>query len=316
MKQLISMAWTLSLNLIALSLAMASHADTWRGTAPFCAGSCEQGERQIGVSDYGDGGYCVTGHKVLCTSSNQSCKATETKATCFGVVMICQNGYQETLNQVWHTCGTYACGLCIGAGSQWTRPLSTGNSGNGYLIDICKSGYVWREAVKSDHVCVPPSSRDRAALDNLFATTHRSPGSGSSGPDTCLSGYVWREAADGDHVCVTPAIRAETAEENRQAQLHVAPQPTILLVDTCKSGYVWREAIKDDHVCVAPATRSQAAADNALAAARRAQASSSDECKPGFVWREVVPSDHVCVTADVRAAAAQDNAAALSRVSN
>jgi hypothetical protein len=37
--------------------------------------------------------------------------------------------------------------------------------------DTCKRGYVWREACgPSDHVCVPPSSRERAKSDNASAS--------------------------------------------------------------------------------------------------------------------------------------------------
>jgi hypothetical protein len=81
----------------------------------------------------------------------------------------------------------------------------------------CLEGYVWREAVAGDHVCVTPETRDQTAEDNRLAESRRSPTGGDFGPDTCLEGYVWREAVAGDHVCVTPETRDQTAEDNRLA---------------------------------------------------------------------------------------------------
>ncbi len=83
--------------------------------------------------------------------------------------------------------------------------------------DVCKQGFVWREAGPADHVCVPPESRDRTAEENSLAESRRSPTGGAYGPDTCLEGFVWREAFDGDHVCVTPDVRDIVQEENSLA---------------------------------------------------------------------------------------------------
>jgi len=33
-------------------------ADTWRGTAPFCSGSCLSGEEEVARSNCGDGACC------------------------------------------------------------------------------------------------------------------------------------------------------------------------------------------------------------------------------------------------------------------
>jgi len=204
-------------------------ADTWRGTAPFCDGKCQGGEETIAVSDYGDGGYCVTGKKVLCRNASQSCKPTHTKATCYGVVMVCENGFQETLNQVWHTCTTYACGACFGAGSQGgTQPLANPLGGPPPVVprdDSCKQGFVWREAIPNDHVCVPPGTRSQAAEDNARANARKLPrrlavepiGGGHPGPDFCKPGFVWREVILSDHVCVTPETRDATARDSAMA---------------------------------------------------------------------------------------------------
>ena len=88
------------------------------------------------------------------------------------------------------------------------------------MSDICRQGYVWREAFPGDHVCVTPETRAQAAYDNSQADARRDPG-GAWGPDTCIQGYVWREAHPGDHVCVTPETRAQTAADNRQAAARV-----------------------------------------------------------------------------------------------
>lgn len=285
-----------------------ARADTWRGTAPFCAGQCLAGEIQKGVSDSGDGGYCVTGHKVLCGNSSPSCPVRQTNTTCYGAVLICDNGFYESPTNNWHSCSTYACGVCLGIGAVIGNNLS-------FSADTCKQGFVWREATKEDHVCVTPATRAEAAADNGSAAARRSPNGGASGPDTCKQGFVWREVVPTDHVCVTPLVRATTASDSGLAgQRRQAPQA--YGPDTCKPGFVWREAIGDDHVCVTPATRSQAAADNGSAAARRSPnggASGRDTCQQGFVWREVVPTDHVCVTPQVRATTDSDNRLARER---
>jgi hypothetical protein len=82
--------------------------------------------------------------------------------------------------------------------------------------DVCKSGFVWREARPSDHVCVTPDSRRRVAQENRTAASRRDP-NGAYGPASCKQGFVWREAFESDTVCVTPEVRAEVSEENRVA---------------------------------------------------------------------------------------------------
>ena len=81
--------------------------------------------------------------------------------------------------------------------------------------DACKSGYVWREARKQDHVCVTPASRDRVAQENRTAAQRWT--AGAYGPKSCVSGYVWREAFSGDTVCVSPQRRADVKQENQLA---------------------------------------------------------------------------------------------------
>ena len=88
-----------------------------------------------------------------------------------------------------------------------------------YGPDTCIQGYVWREAVSGDHVCVTPETRDQAAEDNRLANdpSRRSPTGGDYGPDTCVQGYVWREVVPSDHVCVTPETRDQVQRDNALA---------------------------------------------------------------------------------------------------
>jgi hypothetical protein len=81
----------------------------------------------------------------------------------------------------------------------------------------CIQGFVWREAVAGDHVCVTPGTRQQAADDNAHAPERVSLHNQSYGPDTCKHGYVWREATPDDHVCVAPGTRQQTADDNAQA---------------------------------------------------------------------------------------------------
>src|SRR5262245_19685846 len=109
-------------------------ADTWRGTAPFCKGECRPGEREIRRDKSGDGGYCWTGRKVLCSNSDPTCQATRTIATCFGIVLVCENGsgdpnLPEDVNGTWRGCSTYACGVCLLFGSSSAALSSSSPSG-------------------------------------------------------------------------------------------------------------------------------------------------------------------------------------------
>jgi len=83
--------------------------------------------------------------------------------------------------------------------------------------DRCQQGYVWREAVPDDHVCVTPDTREATRQDNRLGPSRRNPSGGPFGPDTCLEGFVWREAAPGDHVCVIPATRDQAHADNGAA---------------------------------------------------------------------------------------------------
>ena len=88
----------------------------------------------------------------------------------------------------------------------------------------CLRGFVPREAVPGDDVCVPPLRRAEVLADNALADERRSPTGGAFGPDTCLPGFVWREAVPGDVVCVPPETRSRTFADNAQADARRAQE--------------------------------------------------------------------------------------------
>jgi hypothetical protein len=99
-----------------------------------------------------------------------------------------------------------------------TMVTLTGVGSGGTTPDpTCLQGYVWRDAVPGDQVCVTPETRAQAAQDNSLAASRRSPTGGAYGPDTCLPGYVWRGVVPDDHVCVTPETRDQAAQDNNLA---------------------------------------------------------------------------------------------------
>lgn len=82
-----------------------------------------------------------------------------------------------------------------------------------YGPDTCVDGFVWRDVIPGDHVCVTPDRRNIAANENAIAGARVDP-AGAYGPNTCLPGFVWREAYSGDVVCVSPARRTQVYNEN------------------------------------------------------------------------------------------------------
>ena len=96
--------------------------------------------------------------------------------------------------------------------------------GKPHATDVCKQGYVWREARPSDHVCVTPQTRAEVARQNREA--RRLWVNGAYGKHTCVQGYVWREAFQGDDVCVDPTVRDDTRRDNGlAAQRKVGAKP-------------------------------------------------------------------------------------------
>lgn len=90
----------------------------------------------------------------------------------------------------------------------------------------CLSGFVWREAFPGDLVCVEPTVRNQAAIDNRAALSRVQPGGGASGPHTCIPGFVWRAAKPDDLVCVTPRVRDQAAADNAAARTRTASTAT------------------------------------------------------------------------------------------
>lgn len=89
---------------------------------------------------------------------------------------------------------------------------------------VCVPGYVWREAVPGDHVCVERGAWEQARLDNARMAERREPGGGEYGPDTCRTGWVWREATPEDHACVSEEVRTRTWVDNGKAQSRWRPR--------------------------------------------------------------------------------------------
>jgi hypothetical protein len=78
----------------------------------------------------------------------------------------------------------------------------------------CKPGFVWRNAIFGDNVCVSRSDHNETMAQNANASRNRSESGGAFGPQTCRTGYVWREAFSGDTVCVTPFERDKARKQN------------------------------------------------------------------------------------------------------
>lgn len=87
--------------------------------------------------------------------------------------------------------------------------------------DTCAAGFVWREAIPSDHVCVTPDRRSQTAAENASAGQNRDP-NGAYGSNSCKQGFVWRNAFNGDAVCVVPSSRDEAAADNAAGPSRVA----------------------------------------------------------------------------------------------
>ncbi|MEO9231097.1 MAG: hypothetical protein ABI216_19420 [Devosia sp.] len=88
-----------------------------------------------------------------------------------------------------------------------------------YGPDTCKTGFVWRDAIPGDHVCVTGGSRSTVASENASAGARVDP-AGAYGANSCVAGYVWREAYVGDVVCVTPPRRTAVKQENIDGPSH------------------------------------------------------------------------------------------------
>jgi len=82
----------------------------------------------------------------------------------------------------------------------------------------CIQGYVWRQVVTNDYVCVTPQTRDQAAADNEVKDRR------IAANGMCIQGYVWREAVPLDHVCVTPQNHAQAQQDNAALNQRVVSQ--------------------------------------------------------------------------------------------
>lgn len=219
------------LNYLTLNIPLAdAQTCRWSGTAPFCSGECGGNETEVtrldGIPDFWVppfvnqnfpfGSNCVTGTKALCCSTpGRTCRWDGTAPFCDGE---CRPGETQVQPPPGSSSGSacltgskvYCCSSSIGR----TRQPLTGARDCSYGPDTCIQGFVWREAIPNDRVCVTPQVRQQTQSDNTQAAARRSPTGGSFGPDTCRSGFVWREAFSGDRVCVAPQTRAQAAQDN------------------------------------------------------------------------------------------------------
>jgi len=92
------------------------------------------------------------------------------------------------------------------------RPLPT--SEDPVETKGCKPGFVWRNAIFGDNVCVSRSDHNETMSQNANASRNRNESGGAFGPQTCRVGYVWREAFNGDTVCVTLFERDKARRQN------------------------------------------------------------------------------------------------------
>ena len=96
-----------------------------------------------------------------------------------------------------------------------SRPASGGGDG-------CRQGFVWREAMPGDHICVSPATRQQARVENSLAASRINQVDHSYGPDTCQGGFVWRETNSSDHVCVSPDVRYQARSDNAAGAYRLA----------------------------------------------------------------------------------------------
>ena len=211
----------------------------WDGTAPFCSGECGGNETEVSRLDAIPphwippfvnqnppfGSDCWTGTKALCCSTpGRTCRWDGTAPFCDGA---CQAGETQAEpppgsssgSSCWTGSKVYCCRSTGSTGSTGQHLTAKDCS---FGPDTCIQGFVWREAVPNDHVCVTSQVRDQTRSDNAQAGARRSPTGGPFGPDTCIQGFVWREAFSDDHVCVSPQTRTQAAQDNSQATVRDA----------------------------------------------------------------------------------------------
>lgn len=77
---------------------------------------------------------------------------------------------------------------------------------------VCPPGFVWRNAGKTDWLCVDPGEARRIEQENRYA-----PATWAAEPDgtyACRTGLVPRGAFKGDRVCVDPSRQALVRQMN------------------------------------------------------------------------------------------------------
>ncbi|MGW0591548.1 hypothetical protein [Streptosporangium sp. NPDC002607] len=178
------------------------------------------------------------------------------------------------------------------------------------VTTTCLAGYVHREAVADDKVCVTPAVHEQTLVDNEDAPRWVDYETGG-----CLHVRRERLITPDDHVCITPETEQQIIADNQAAPSRTNPARNVWGPNTCTDNYVWRQADASDYVCVTMETRLQTLEDNAAAASRWTDGPFGPRtCVQGYVWREAFLGDQVCVTGDRRTQARQDNNLAHTRV--
>lgn len=74
--------------------------------------------------------------------------------------------------------------------------------------EVCKPGYVWRQATPDDHVCVTPAERDQVRSENAQASAHtaKPTGSGGSGSASGSQPKQPQQPAPATHKQAPPVI--------------------------------------------------------------------------------------------------------------
>jgi len=95
---------------------------------------------------------------------------------------------------------------------EYERPIPS------YSTDTCLTGFVWRLADPSDHVCVTRAQFHLTRGENKVAFTHTV----RRTTDTCKQNYVWRLADPTDHICVQQSSYDQAQWDNKLALSRLA----------------------------------------------------------------------------------------------
>jgi hypothetical protein len=133
-----------------------------------------------------------------------------------------------------------------------------------YGRDTCKQGFVWREAVAGDHVCVTPETHAQAIVDNgaQAERTERAAATSKDFDDLQKEHPEAKAVAKGDFTALQSII-------GRQRLITEVARPGVFFVLRCKVQYTERRATANDRACVTRTTQIATDADNGAADSRK-----------------------------------------------